>query len=242
MPDKSTKFLIIGTGRSGTSLLAAILADSGANFGLPKQANWNSAHGGIYEHPKFLAAVRWRSRASKLAASIWPDALGRRFCERQMKQALRDLFSRADYTKMLPDMVGITRQFGYPISIIVSYRSFNDYAASRMLRLGWSYDKTEKVFIDTYRTTLMYLSILGGCVVSYEDIITPAQTDWAAALAQVTSLEARQMLAFREQRVDKRHKNRNWTPLHSPVIEPHVEAIYMILESLRGKVVTSQYF
>ena len=57
MPDKP-KFLIVGIGRSGSSLLAAILAKSGGNFGLPSLDDWDRRDG-VLEHPYVLNAYKW---------------------------------------------------------------------------------------------------------------------------------------------------------------------------------------
>ena len=44
------RFLIVGTGRCGSSLLSAILARAGANFDMPLRAEWDR-RSGEYEHP-----------------------------------------------------------------------------------------------------------------------------------------------------------------------------------------------
>ena len=36
-----TRYLLLTPGRSGSSLLASLLADLGANFGLPAPGDWN---------------------------------------------------------------------------------------------------------------------------------------------------------------------------------------------------------
>ena len=55
---QSRKFLIVGTGRCGSTLLSAIIAKSGGSFGLPALEDWDR-RGGALEHPCILSAYKW---------------------------------------------------------------------------------------------------------------------------------------------------------------------------------------
>ncbi len=50
MNDEKVRFIMVTTGRSGSSLLAAIIADAGGNFGFPPEDEWDPESGAM-EHP-----------------------------------------------------------------------------------------------------------------------------------------------------------------------------------------------
>ena len=62
MNDELVRFIMVTTGRSGSSLLAAIIADAGGNFGFPSEDEWDPAAGAM-EHPVAQEASRLFRRA-----------------------------------------------------------------------------------------------------------------------------------------------------------------------------------
>src|SRR5258705_8868886 len=166
------RYLIIGSGRSGSSLLSAILADAGADFGMAGVASWDSSKGGAYEHPKLHAAYRWYSRANKIAKSMWPDWLGRRFCQRQTERNLHDALRSVTFAKCPSTtwLMHIIKQIGYKPVLIVSYRSFSEYAASIYLKNGRSMKAIKGAYIDVHETMLLQLSIFGGFAIEYAEL------------------------------------------------------------------------
>ena len=50
MNDDKVRFIMVTTGRSGSSLLAAIIADAGGKFGFPSKDKWDPESGAM-EHP-----------------------------------------------------------------------------------------------------------------------------------------------------------------------------------------------
>ena len=59
------RFFIVTVGRTGSSLLASILADAGADFGVQGKADWDPA-GGAYEHPSLVPVIRKFERMNEI--------------------------------------------------------------------------------------------------------------------------------------------------------------------------------
>ena len=74
MSHDKRRFIIVGTGRSGSSLLAAILAGAGADFAMPSKQQWGRDGGG-FEHPDFVRAYNWYERANILKTLPVPISL-----------------------------------------------------------------------------------------------------------------------------------------------------------------------
>ena len=51
------RFFVVTVGRTGSSLLASILADAGADFGVQSEDKWDSG-GGAYELPSLEPVVQ----------------------------------------------------------------------------------------------------------------------------------------------------------------------------------------
>jgi hypothetical protein len=237
MNDKD-RYLITGTGRSGSSLLAAILADAGANFGIPAQTSWDR-RGGAYEHKKLHLAYNWYSRAQKISRSLWPGRMGRKYCERQMREELRSLLTDVPYAKSqtLVWLVHEIRALGFRPRIIVSYREFNGYAASFHIRLGMRMSELAETYVDTYATTALQLQLFGGCAVSYEELMDEREEAWATAVSQLTGLPAEKLLEARQKRAE-----RGQPPKASPILDPgvvdsRIPAMYQAFAALKGKVI-----
>ena len=239
--EDNSRFLIIGTGRSGSSLLSAILADSGANFNMPVVATWET-RGGAYEHPRLLAAYRWHSRARKIAESIWPDRLGRKFCENRCKHELGRLLAKAKFAKYGKAMwlVPIIVKLGYRPMLFVSYRSFDNYAASHHIRSGLSLSSMIASYVDVYSTTLLQLGIFGGCAIGYEELVNIEETQWADAVEKLTGLSAARLLEARQKRI-KPDGERAWLKFHSSMVDPAITEVHAALCALKGIAIRSEY-
>jgi len=139
MESDKTRYLIVGTGRSGSSLLSAILADAGANFNMPKMSSWDRKTG-AYEHPKLHSAYKWYSRSQKITKSVLPSQPLRRFFEIRMRRDLSKLLCNTIFLKStgLIWLVQPIYKLVYQPKIIVSYRKFEGYCTSRHLKFGWS--------------------------------------------------------------------------------------------------------
>lgn len=235
-PDRP-RFLIVGTGRSGSTLLAGVLAGAGARFNMARVTNWNP-RSGEYEHPLIHSARRWQSRAEKIKASLIPDILGRRFCVRRMQRDLRALLGEAEFVKST-DLIWLVHpifRLGFPMRIIVSYRPFADYARSRYVRYGWNVADLVKSYRDVYSTAALQLHVYGGCAINYDDLVTPDQTAWADALAQLTGIARDSLLNSRAEIVRKRDASK--PPLFDmTALDGSISLLYQVLEDLRGRVI-----
>ncbi len=242
MPSKK-RFLILGTGRSGSSLMCSILSDAGADFAMSRSEDWDPTWGD-YEHGLLHVAEAWRSRHERIRNSILPDRLSS-LCETRLRQTLTDLLERATYLKSIPlvGLVGSIHQLGYEPSILISYRSFQDYARSIMIsRPHWLLPQIVDRYVSTYGTALLQLEIFGGCAVSYDELTSPDAQRWAGALGQVTGIPSAELLARRVDRVkdDISERNRATPVLDKSRLDPRVEHIEATLRSVEGIVVPAE--
>ncbi|HDN80581.1 MAG TPA: hypothetical protein ENG33_08975 [Chloroflexi bacterium] len=230
--EQATRYLIVGTGRCGSSLLAAILAKAGANFDMPVQTKWDR-RSGEYEHPMLLEARRWLVWADKIARSPLPSRL-RNFCQRRAAQKLDELLRRATFLKSpeLVRMVHIVAKLGYQPKIILSYRQFEGYSVSRHLKSGWGFSRLVEQYINVNSTALLQLYIFGGCTIGYEELVNKEETVWAEALEQLTGIKASHLLESRESLV--KAVTPQW---EFPVPNPEVMKVYKLLVQLKGLVI-----
>lgn len=232
------RFTIISTGRSGSTLLSAVLAGAGANFNMANVTEWDPKSG-EYEHPLLHSARRWQSRMEKIEASLIPDVLGRNYCARRMQRDLARLLGEAHYVKstQLIWLVHPIYQLDFWPRIIVSYRSLAETVRSRFMRFGWSVPKIVTTYRETYSTAALQLQLFGGCVVNYDDVINPQETAWADALAKLTGLEREKILESRAAIVRQREKPTSPPLFDMNVLDPSTEMLYQMLEGLRGQVI-----
>ena len=200
------RFFIVSPGRSGSTLLAAILADCGAEFGLPVPARWDRQTGDM-EHPQLTVAARNMARAGdpaherRSALRRWRCAVLRSRAKRQLGAALR----RVAYVKVEGghELVRSAFKLGYFPSIIISYRHFEDYAVSLGLRrASVTIQSLEMNYRSTLRSGLWLLNTFGGCVVGYEQLVDPTEQAWAEPLARLTDIPADRLIAARDARIE----------------------------------------
>lgn len=233
-------FIIVGTGRSGSSLLSAILSDSGANFNMDYHSGWNPAQGGAYEHPYIVQAARWFGRLTRVRESIIPNALAIRYCRNQVTKNINSLFEGSQFVKH-PEatwLLHFIANMGYKPTIIVSYRNFEGFARSRYLRFGWDFPRIVDAYIRYNTTSLLQLQIFGGCVVDFGELTNPDETQWAETIADLCHLDAEIILQKRNERLkDSKSNDLDLTALDSIVMEGRTQAVYDALKAYRGQVV-----
>src|SRR5690242_20580699 len=91
------RFFIVSAGRTGSSLLAAILVDAGADFGMPRRESWNPQNG-AYEHQLALRSYMWHQRADMLEDVPFASRL-RTYCDRRSLSLLRTLLQEVRFVK-----------------------------------------------------------------------------------------------------------------------------------------------
>ncbi len=203
-PDDGRRVFVITPGRTGSSLLAAILSDAGADFGPVGADAWDPARG-AFEHPlagrvvarfDHMNALGHREPHGPLAAARW------RAVRHRAKAGLRRVLGEARCLKgHLETVVHWAARLGYRPTVIVSYRPFNEVLQT----LGHMHPQPPHAHAADYDTTLRdalsLASTYGGCAVDYHEVMDPAETAWADALAAALDLDRDAVLAARANRV-----------------------------------------
>jgi len=236
MAREKHRYFIVGSGRSGSSLLAAILADAGAAFSMEHIDSWDRG-AGEYEHPLVHQARRWHSRAAKINESLIPNALAHGFCVRRMRKALDALLHEAEFVKStdLVHLVPVAAHLRYTPVVIVSYRPFAAHARSRHRKDGMDAAHLLADYINIYTTAALQLQIFGGGVVSYDELVNSEQIAWAETLDTLTGIPSQQILAAREKRVSE--IPRNAPAFDLPVSHAMIDQLHATYMSLLGRVI-----
>lgn len=222
-------FIIVGSPRTGTSLLCSILSDAGANFGVSSES-WDRT-GGAFEHELLVDSYKYLKRIKTL--KTYSDRLTRRM-EKKLLVNLSKVFEQVDYAKfpplshMLPYYI---KSLGYNVKIILIYRKFEDYVMSHLIKNAGRVKTYKDDYIDMYQTGLVLLNIHGGCAISYDEIVQNTETAWLHALALTTGLDEHKLTEAREKRNRNKLINPNVFKLH----EPQCDSIYSELQKLKGK-------
>jgi len=204
------RFFIVTAGRTGSTLLAAIMADAGADFGIPAPKGWDVSRGGDME----LAAIRRAADHFRNAfdrAPKKPTAIVSKWiwsCRISMgKRLLKEALAQARFLKTvnLDLVIPYVMKMGFFPRVIVSYRPFPEYAVSFSQTFGHrSLPALADDYNRTYRNALLHLSTYGGCAIGYSDLTDLNRTEWANALAETTGLSAEALLASRRRRLKLR--------------------------------------
>ncbi len=204
--DDGRRFFVVTSGRTGSTLLCAILADCGAGFAMPTPPIWDTARGDM-EHPELRRGADLMRRAYEISPERPPPGLRRvawSVLRSRAKARLKRLMRQATYVKgeNLDLMVQPAFKLGYTPTIILSYRRFEETAISASLRSGHA---TLQILARYYerlnRNALLLLSTFGGCVVGYEQLVDLQDVSWAAPLASVTGLAVAHLIEARSRRV-----------------------------------------
>lgn len=228
------RYFLLTPGRSGSSLLASFLADSGANFGSAAPNDWARAGEALEFQDIRYAAKYFRFAAAAVSERPYSRIARyqRTFFNYRAKRNLRHAIERAEYFKATNDVHLTVRplvKMGYWPSIIVNYRKPDHWMFSeRIIPLERSLARYAQILNNSW----YLMQIYGGCAIEYDEIVTPEHTEWASALARVTGLSEIDLLASRKKRLRPKAET-NVPPIH------HSEAysIYEVLGKMRGQVV-----
>jgi hypothetical protein len=199
------RFFILILGRTGSSLLASILNDAGADFDGLDQTNWDPT-GGAFEHPKLIPIVREFRKMSEIGA-LRPMQLMPRLkwdlARHNAKRALKELLPRARYLKGdLAPAVHLSARLGYAPTVILSYRKFAPLYKSIGHMHPQLPDFHAQQYVQSLRNGLGLAAIYGGCVIDYDEIMDVHADDWIVALSQATGLPEHEIKSARNERVD----------------------------------------
>lgn len=195
-----SRCFLLSTGRCGSSLLAAILTEAGADFGERYTGQWNERTGAFESFAIGRATAHYqRSLALRRDSHLSKWRMWRRKWHRGLGQLyLRRALGRAPFAKCGDSAIPLlARKLGYRPSVVFLYRHYVDQTFSAHQRHGSDYVELMDKYFSRNATALMTVQFYGGCVVSYEEITHPDETAWAGALAQATGLDRERILASR---------------------------------------------
>ena len=199
----SAKYLILGTGRCGSSLLAAILDHAGANLGMESKSGWEHSRG-YYEHHLVHEAEKWYSRAQKIRQSLIPELFGYKYCMEKCRVCFSELFKAVDYVKStnLHGLVHMVNAMGYNPSIIGLWREPLPTIYSHSKKSQKTSTVALRQWHETNQNILLLMNIYDSCLIKFEHLQDLNNEDWVYPLARLTGLQARSLLEARTQLSD----------------------------------------
>lgn len=177
------RIVVVGPPRSGTTLLASLLAQLGVNFGV-EERSWD-VNSGYYEHPELLKIYGQLRKVERL------EQVSDNLASRQRQgavQALQHLLGQVQAIKYPPissQLPFLVASAGYAPVLAISARRFEPYAISRMRMEGVGYGVCKGDYLEMYQTALLLLRVYQGQVISYEGLLGPGRQ---AALQRLASL------------------------------------------------------
>ena len=190
-------FCIVSTGQSGSSLLAAILAKSGANFSMPVIEKWNPTKGSM-EHPFSHESYKQLSRLKKIKSSIIPRKLIVPFLYKKFNEKV-NLLGELNYIKS-STLVWLVPHLAHRKNkpkVIIIFREFQQQAQSKHKKFGTDYLELKKEYVNIYATTLLQLQQFGGVVIGYKDLLNINEIEWATAVEKLTGIKKEKLLKNR---------------------------------------------
>lgn len=232
------RFFIVNPGRTGSTLLAAILADAGANFCFETPESWDPTTGGM-EHEEIRAACYHFRKAYEISQGRPSFALTKYLWDIHRhygKKHLKAVLDKAHYVKAdnLDLAVQPAFQLGFFPCVILNFRNFEDHARSASVRSGHA---TVAPLVHYYnrviRNGMLMLHLYGGCAVGYEELVDPARTEWVSAVSQVTGLPREALLTSHVKRVSIRTE----VPPECPAIDTAAAASFSAAQQVAGRAI-----
>jgi hypothetical protein len=229
------KYFVVTVGRTGSSLLCAVMADAGADFGMPAPESWDPGRGVMENLPLRRAAHHYRR--------AWDIDQGRHFnfapaMESKLRRALgrrhlRNALGQAQFFKGsdLDLLAQPCFKLGYAPKLIVSYRELQATLPSLLVgRTNVGPDELAEEYLRVYRQSLALLSCFGGCVVPYAEL-HDASYNWGV-ISELTGLAEEKLTAAAERRCE------GGEPIvDTATVYPEAQHIYLSLQSRRGELV-----
>jgi hypothetical protein len=200
--DDRLRYFIVSPGRTGSTLLAWVLAKAGADFGVELPEAWDPRAGEL-EHPELIDAARAFGAAHQLSPEK-PRTVGYRlpwtWCRHKGKHGLKRVLPQARFLKAEDLDLAVQPAFklGYMPRIILSYRRFEPHVVSRFQRQTYaSIDWLEAYYLRVCRNALLQIQLYGGCSIDYDDLMNPSADSWAEALEACTGFPAEKLTQYR---------------------------------------------
>lgn len=184
-PQDRRRYFIVTHGRSGSSLLAAILDGCGADFG-DACADDQDTERDHWESRQIDRAIRCAHKANRhfSPGMCGLGKLAYRYWRSRAKALLGEGLRDAPYSKnrwnsaVLP----LVEQLNYQPVVIVSYRHPAEVALSDMRQLKNMPSTFMASITRTYCDALYALERYGGVVIDHADLVDPTNERWAFAL------------------------------------------------------------
>ena len=206
-PHERDRFFIINLGRTGSSLLAAVLADASANFGIDPPVAWDPRKGQM-EYPAIKRAAHHYRRAHDIGDGrkfFISPALETKYRLARGRRHLRDALAACRYLKIgdLDLVVQPCFKLGYRPRVILNYRRLEPMLPSLLVgRTHTGPDRLAEEYVRVYRQGLVLAHTFGGATVAYNELQDGEASGWAHALAALTGLDADALLDSRARRLD----------------------------------------
>lgn len=226
----SSTYCIVSTGRSGSSFLAHVLSEAGADFGFSQGDDWDPVKGSL-EHPWAHAAYAYEHKIATINESIFPSFLGKQFFEKKRDALIRKIASLnfVKATKLVYLTPYIARY--NDVRVVVIYRDFQSYFLSRHKKYpNMSFYACEQTYVDTYNTALAQLQLFGGVVLNFDDILRTDNEAWSEVLSSLVGIEKQDILNARNKLSNSTLAKKRATVVRSRICDD----VFAQLESLKN--------
>ena len=190
--ENKIRYFVVTPGRTGSSILCAILADAGANFGMPAPSTWQRSEAAL-EHPiseKAKALLRRIERLRKEPWLGWIRGGVKKRLQRRFVAAMNEFWGSADFVKggYIYTLVPRTIKLGFQPRIILNIREYKACASSlcRLTAHRLTPDQMREVYRAALYNGLALLHVHGGVVVDFDDL--RQNSDWIGPVSHLTGL------------------------------------------------------
>jgi hypothetical protein len=234
---KLERVFILTSGRTGSSLLSAILAKAGVDFGMTGNQSWDPTDG-EFEHPIFSRAAHLYARAERLSGGIGKpvrplDLMIWSATRHVARRGLAKSLALVQAVKSIHADLAIqpALKLGYRPRVILSFRKFEPQLASLYVRSHYlSVDALAAHYNRVMRNGLAAVNLFGGCVISFEGLQSMREERWAHALSAVTGIPAQTLLTSRAELA------RPLAPEPElPCLDTQARQLFEAAEALRGR-------
>lgn len=218
------RHFIVNLGRCGSSLLGAVLADVGADFGITAPVSWDPRTGQMETDEIRRAAHHFR-RAHDISEGrkfLFSPVIERKLRLHRARHWLRAALAKGRFLKIgdLDLVVQPAFKLGYVPSVIVNFRQLEPMLPSLLVgRTHVGPDELAREYVRIYRQALVLLRTFGGCTVEYNDLLDPASLSWADGLAVVAGCSSDSLLEARARRVNGEPDPSEVTPMYQEAYE-----------------------
>jgi len=208
IPSERKRFFILTPGRSGSSVLSRILADSGAKFLTNKQDSSTdpfSLYESLYLNKTAYLfeqgyRLQFKYRFSIIYSVFYHKIITLlRFIARKRLNKYLKAAAYCKNTAHLHHGVRVAAHLGFWPVVILNYRNYQTWMGSLYPGLRYqTVDSLTENYVSSMKNGIASLGLFGGCAISYEEIMDLGATEWAHALGETTGLAADVILANRE--------------------------------------------